>query len=201
MPSRQIRLNLINDYIDRTAADVMSANPGMFDDVSQVPEYLYLSLKTLWLGAGAASGDFAKKVVADLGTGMESSAGCITIFTTQIEDQADDNTTFQDDRYGAEVATVEIYMTIPRVNTDIDLLMNAGLRIKYLLDYNARILRGLTTNLLVSPAVDNSILSPQHGSGTRYFIMRYLGLTRSSSIRVSDQRLHFKAEYSRAFGR
>lgn len=201
MPSRQIRYNLINDYIDRTAADVMAANPGMFDSVSEVPEYLYLSLKTLWLGAGAASGDFAKRVVADLGTGMESSAGCITIFTTQIEDQADDNQTFQDDRYGAEVAMVEIYMNIPRVNTDIDILMNAGLRIKYLLDYNARILRGLTTNLLVSPTVDNSILSPQSGSGVRYFIMRYLGLTRSSNIRVSDQRLHFKVEYSRAFGR
>lgn len=197
MPSRQIRWNLINDVTDRTAASVVAANPDLFSDVSEVPPFLYQSLKTIWLGSSAASGDLAKKVVADLGTGMESSEGSIVIFTSQIRNQADEIYSPNDDRFGAESANIRIVIYTPRYTTSVEKVFQAAYRIKYILDFESLNLRN-EPELLVSPTIDNSIFSPQSAlNQLRYFKAYFTGLDQNE--RASYVCMDFRVWYLRAF--
>lgn len=151
----------------------------------------------MWLGSSAASGDLARSVVADLGTGLESSAGSIVIFTSQIRNQADEVYSPQDDRFGAESADIRIILYTPRNATSVDKVFQSAYRIKYVLDFESRNLR-FQPELLVSPTVDNSIFSPQSNTNDlRYFKTYFTGLDQNE--RASYISMEFRVWYLRAF--
>lgn len=191
MSAKVVRYNIINDYTDKTASDVRTANPGLFATDADVPEYLYKSLKTLWLGSSAASSEFAARVSPYLGGGDSDSRGSITVVQiSTIESSQSQESIMQDDQIGAENAEILITMRIPRVAQTTDLLDNVCQRLKYILDMNYRYVRGLPSDLSIGG--DNTIAD-------QYY--KCLFYDYGQEQRTGECTILFKVAYVRKFGR
>lgn len=200
MSSRIIKYALEQDVTDRTASQVRAANPGIWSSDAEVPEYLYQSLKTLWLGSSAASGELANVIVAGLGTGRESSSGSIVVYIQRcLESVEDPNSIFKSDTLGAESAEAHILLYTTRNRISLDFINNATNRVKYVLDHRLRGLRRLNPNLTVT-TIDKSIINPANSS-TGYFYCQYQGYRNTEIERVPVSELIFQVDYIRAFGR
>ena len=136
MISRVLRYNLINDVVDLDPNSFVSLYPTMFSASGQVPQYLYKSLKSLWLGTSAASGDLAGYIVADTGVDQETPKGAIVIEMDSIfeaynspiprSSRADDT--------GCEITLAKIVIYKPRIVNQPDLIYNTTTRVKMILD-------------------------------------------------------------------
>lgn len=188
MSARVLEWNLEQDVIDRTAADVRTANPGLFASDADVPDFLFKSLKTIWLGTFAASGDLAGVVISDLRTKTNDSAGAITIIADRVIESAEARF-FESDQIGAETARIVIQFTRPRNTTSVTIIRDACLRVRYILDLASRSLRGLPQQLPIR--TDNTV-DPSFGLYARFD--EYLG-----PLRADIEELIFTCEYVRVF--
>lgn len=145
MISKVLKANLILDVTDRLASDLVTAHPEDFPTTADVPEFLYKSLKTLWLGSGAASGDLAKAIVADPGIGNESNAS-IDILTDKMIPSYLFPRGMQSDEPGSFTTFCRIVLYKPRVtvsSTIAETINQTTLRLSYLLDHYNRSVRQL----------------------------------------------------------
>lgn len=188
MSARVIEWNLEQDVIDRTAADVMTANPGMFATTADVPDFLFKSLKTIWLGAPAASGALADAVISDLRTKTNDSAGAITVIADRVFESVEGRF-FESDQMGAETARMVIQLTRPRNTTSVTIIRDACLRVKYILDEGSRGLRRLPPQL---PIRTDNTLDASFGLYARFD--EFIG-----PLRTDIEEIIFTCEYVRVF--
>lgn len=136
MISRVLRYNLIHDVVDLDPQSFVSLYPTVFSASGQVPEYLYKSLKSLWLGTSAASGDLAGYIVADTGVDQETPKGAIVIEMDAIFEAYNSPVprSSRADDTGCEIAVTKLVIYKPRVTNQPDVIYNTTTRIKMILD-------------------------------------------------------------------
>lgn len=197
MSSKVIRANLITDYTDRTAQDVIDANPNTFftAGTGDVPLYLYTSLATL---LGVSSSELANRVVADKGVGRMESYGGIVVTSSYIPSHMEGGPPeMRSDQAGAETdyATLVVYKT--RKATTSDDILNIMMRLIYLLDHQIRSRRS-STSALVPPGLDSTsditILKTAEGG---YYHCHYIGMPPRDEVSASENAILFKAQYVR----
>jgi len=192
MSDKVIRYNIIQDFVDRTPADVLAANPGLFSSASEVPEYLYKSLKTLWLGSSASSGEFAERVAQAIGSGDSDARGGIQIVqATTVLSHFSEDPILQSDELNSENADIIINIRNPRSVKTTDLLDNTVQRLKYILDMHYRSYRGLYAGLVVSGDLTISPNSPYFCRFVEY----------GTANRTSDIQVLFRVNYGRVYAR
>jgi hypothetical protein len=182
-----IRTILIADTTDRTAAQARTANSGKWAADSDVPDYMFKSLKTL-LGT-ADSTALARRIVALYGVGKTVTEPSIEIHTT-VQDNIYD-AELPTDLIGGEIAKVMILFRQPTpVSTgNAYLVEQLELRTRYLLD---KFIRGLRGNPQLTVSGDKSI-DPNH----------YLFLTFEKADVGTDAVeavAQYSAQYVRVFG-
>lgn len=191
MTAKVVRYNIIQDYTDRTASDVMAANPGMFASTSDVPVFLYQSLKTLWLGSSASSSEFASRVTPYVGGGDADPRGSIQVIqATTIASYLDDMSILRSDEVGAENADIILNLSTSRTNTTSDFLDNAVQRLKYILDMDLRGYRGLSPGLIIGG--DLTVADCDYKC-------RFIDY--GTELRASNVQVLFRASYTRVFAR
>ncbi len=193
MISDIIKNNLIVDLTDGSPSDLSTRYPSLYPTSSDVPDFMYKSLKTLLVGS-AASSQFVQEVVEDLGTGKANSKGGVIIIVDRIVpaylDFAEPRMKNSDN--GAESCFVKIVIGQPRVAVeDSNAVQNICQRIKYLLDSYERDARRESWTV---PVGDKSISQD-------YFKMYWLdtqGIDPNNGIRSSGAMMYFKCMYRRA---
>lgn len=195
MISRALRYNLIHDVVDLNPNTLVSSYPTLFSASGEVPEYLWKSLKSLWLGVGAASGDLAGYVVADTGVDQETPKGAIVIETGNIYEsyaspiprssRADDT--------GCEVALIDIILYTPRIKNTPDVIYNTVTRIKMILDqyYRNQRRKGMLT---LAGDID---LAKTSDDTLACFHLETTGPGRLSQVGGRVAQLTFRAEYKK----
>lgn len=196
MSSKVIQAALIADFTDRTAAAVMAANPGVFASEAEVPEYLYMSLKTMYLGSLAPSGDWADRVSEDVGTGRSDPRGGIIVSSSGLVPsycRMERTTNIEiSDVAGAEYSQVKLILYTPRHITDLLFMHQVMLRTRFVLDYFWRGERS-TFNNLVSPGLDVST-DPTIDDSMEY---RCFYVYTPNALRAADNVMEFEAHYAR----
>ena len=190
MISKVVRNNLILDVVDRSASDLVLAYPEEFTSSSDVPEFLYKSLNTLW--TGAASSELAKCVVDDPGVGKESSAS-IDIVTDKMIPSSLFPRGAQSDDPGAFTTFCRIILYKPRTRAaSSDAINQAALRIAYVLDHPTRNQRQLgQLSVSGSPMVSSDYL--------RMYLEEISGPGGSKIMSSSALELVFRCEYRLQF--
>lgn len=195
MISRVLRYNLINDVVDINPNTLVSQYPTVFTASGQVPEYLYKSLKSLWLGTSAASGDLAHYIVADTGIDQETPKGAMVIQVDTIWPGYENPFPkgAKDDMTGAEVARVSIVLYKPRIVYSPDTLYNTATRIQMILDQYYRNTRRLG---MMTISGDKEVA---HGSTdyVKAFHIETYGPGRLAGIEGKVMELVFRVEYRR----
>lgn len=158
MLTKLIRANLITDVIDRDPSVIAAANPSLFTDgASDVPDYIWKSLKSCFLGTSAASSALAEIVVFDAGDGTPGPNGGIVI-TNNFETPQYTNAIprqHKDDATGAESALLKLIIYTPRVRTGGSATVEDTCeRIKMVLDTYYRIERKMKPLVLSFDAVN-----------------------------------------------
>jgi hypothetical protein len=198
MSARVVEAVLQADITDRTPAQVIALNPGVFlnNAASSVPAHLYQSLKTIWLGASATPSQFADVVVSDLGTGLNSPIGSIVVASQRISEQVYDPSSFESDAPGAESAPIYILVYKPKATSlAIDQIQNTCLRIRYLIDNTLRVFRNQPggIDLTIAPAA-GADLTLDSRYECCYFYQGNL-----EPINATEATLLFNANYVRLF--
>lgn len=151
MISKIIRYHLINDVVDKDPAVIASENPSLFSSASDVPDYLWKSLKSCLLGTSAASSELAKYVSYDAGDGSAPNGTGIVITDNFETPQHNPALARQhrDDATGAEVALLKLIVYTPRVATQTaSKVEDVCERIKMVLDHYYRQQRRLKPTML-----------------------------------------------------
>lgn len=205
MSSKILKYMIENDVVDRTAQEAYEANTTLFPGGSgDVPDYMYLSVKTILLGVAAASSELANRVVEDVGTAQNHPAGSIVITSKFFPSQFDDDIpNLRSDQVGAETAFYDVKIHIPRRQANSDIMTNLIYRLTYVLDYYSRTNRTRSTALVkpgldILSSVDNTILPISAGG---YYKCYYLGLAPNQVFRSSENSLLFKSHYVRIMGK
>ena len=146
MTAKAIQYYLAQDVIDGSASTVSTNNPTLWPTASDVPDYAFESLGTIWLGAPSLSSDLYNKIVYAFGsnTNTTGNSGEITLYTQPIESVLFDRV--KDNTIGAEETNLIIRLfKVQRPNSSttapLETMQNAELRLRYLLDGNWRRLR------------------------------------------------------------
>jgi hypothetical protein len=205
MSSKTVAYNLCLDVVDRTAQDVVNANPGMFSGTiyapasSYVPKYLYTSLGTLWMGTATASSVFAQRIAVDLGTGASDARGSIVVITNKLTESVRQPRYGMDsDQPGAVEADMSIYMYRPKASSDTSLILNSAYRINYILDNNLRQARFLPPDLQITQDpgniyFDNTVVSNEY---YKCFFENF-----NIPVQASAQEIEFCSSYVRVISR
>jgi hypothetical protein len=185
-----IRAALLADTTDRTAGQALAANPSLFSQESDVPAYMYQSLRTL-IGAGSDDTEFARRIIAKHGAGETVTVTSIEIQTIS-QDANNYSKMFQNDMTGSESARLQILFRTPSSATNqaaADTVKNLELRTRMILDWQVRQARGLSKNLTTTS--DKSILNSFFWCGWE----RYLSTENELEIGAE-----YRVEYVRVFG-
>lgn len=163
MTAQAIQYYLCQDVVDGSAAAVSAANAAFWPSPANVPSYAYESLGTIWTGAATVSSVFRNDIVYRFGNVDETNTE-ISIFTQPIESANFDRV--RANTIGAEETNVVIRLFKAQTratnkNDGMDLIKNAELRIRYLLDSNWRRLRKGTAPFI--PSTGDSSLDPSVG--------------------------------------
>lgn len=195
MPSDVIRNYLIRDTNDTTAAAIRAANPGMFSNDSDVPPYLYLSLKTLLVGASATTAEFERRIVSRLGEGKTVSEASI-IIEPWISESTEHNE-IDSDYPGAEYSDVCIlFRNIRPVGTSqFNTLKYSELRIRQLLDNTLRNLSGKFD----IPVTGDFCIDSNNQSIFKCIWRKFA--KSDSQNNVSEFMAHYTVEYVRVFAK
>lgn len=193
--AKVIHYNLVRDVTDRDPEILVSSYPAVFSASGQVPEYLYKSLGTLWLGTTSASADLDKKVSVGTG-GSESSSGSIVILVDSTIPSYISSRGQRNNDPGAVTSIVRIVLYKPpgRTTSPDQQISNTADRIVYILDEPMRQLRH---NPQLTLAGSNNI-----GSTEDDFIMCYLEEIRGPGNVVQEKaslELIFRVEYMKIF--
>lgn len=162
MPNKIIADFLRQDFTDSTALTVYNnpANAGLFSSPSDVPVYLYQSLKTIFSGVSSVLSDYQKQIVTFYGRGATNAKGDIAVIALQSESAFGSGPGFHSDEPGAEKAKVGIYLRLqtPIQSADYERIRNAELRIRFIIDSTINsVVRQDSDNLPVSPGIDLTI--------------------------------------------
>ena len=150
MSADVIRETLLGDLTSVAASSISASYPELFADATEVPAFLYTSLKDIWVGVSAASSEYARRVIAYYGEGKTVASGDIEIIPMVIKESADVPSGWQDDTPGAETAVFAIKFAVPRTTTSYDKVRDAALRTRYLLDNDWRSRRGENPQLTIA---------------------------------------------------
>lgn len=198
MPAKVIAELLRADTVDRTAQDVINANPaGTFvNGVSSVPEYLYLSLKSIWTSPSALASEYTKLVVPNLGTGQSSSLGSIVVVPQNLNESVTQRKSVRSDQPGAEVCPLYFLLYKPRATSlSITPIQSASLRIQYLIDNTVR---GATRG--VSGSIPANFVAQSNSLDARFQMFCFFERT-SEPVLASEATLIYRADYVRMFAR
>lgn len=130
---------LRGDITSGTASAVSAQYPLLYPSASGVPQYLYMSLRDIWLtGTGIANSEWSNRVVDAYGLGL---GGNRVIYVTpyRIFDGANAPESMpRSNEYGAEFCELFIYMSIgSKIEAaDVDRITQTELRIRRLIDFN-----------------------------------------------------------------
>lgn len=201
MISELLRYNLINDYTDRDPQEFVTNYSTVFSASGQVPEYLYKSLKTIWLGSGAASSELANRVVSMTGIGDEDSAGTIVIMNDANFPSSQFPRGLRSDDPGAEVMMVNILLYGPRKSKTLYKdIQSAAQRIRYLLDLPTRTkVRGLSPNIDFPNSSYDWDKSVDSDDYLRCWWQETSGVTSYQNQKHNFIQMSFMVEYSRIF--
>lgn len=131
----------VHSAVTTTQASVQAANPTLWPLVTQVPPYAYQSFGDIWISSTtftAASGDVFGRVVYQLGANLEASLGEVTILGEGIESADVRNMGLQENTAGAETMYLNTVLRLPEELQDWNKIVNADLRLRWLLDENWR---------------------------------------------------------------
>lgn len=126
-----IKAEMLKDVTDISAASVVALYPTRFDSPADVPEYLYKSLQTIW----GSSLDMS--IITDLGGGQTRAEGNIIISETAIFESNEVRDSMID-LPGAESAQIDITFQKPRNQLGPQIVKNAELRTRLIIDYTLR---------------------------------------------------------------
>jgi len=160
MSSKVIKNYLLSDVVDSTASATRAANPliGWTVD-ADVPQYLYTSLSTLWMGASGVA-DYSTRILATQGESKTRIGfpGYIEVIPYPSESIYESDGML-DDAIGAERSMIKIFFQTERPvkTTDFERLKQAELRIRCLLDEKQRGLSKKSPNIPISgdSTIDN----------------------------------------------
>lgn len=155
MTAKAIRDYLSKDLISSTAAAVAAANPTLWASAANVPDYAYKSLGSIWLlTASLTSSVLEDSIVYRFGQ-SDTSTKEISLFTLPTESVRQQGS-FNSNLPGAEASILEIVLRLPQRLANLELLTNAELRIRYLLDLTWRRQRKGVTPFIPSTG-DNTL--------------------------------------------
>ena len=160
MSAEAVRYYLMQDVVDGVAATVSANNAGFWPLASDVPDYAFKSLGTIWFGSVTPSSTLGNQIVYRLGL-ADTATNEITLYTLPMESVVFDS--IRDNTIGAEESNLIIRLIKPQKSstTNFETIQNTELRIRYLLDMNWRRLRkGVYPN--ITSTGDNS-LDPTFG--------------------------------------
>ena len=194
MPEKVIINVLQSDITDTTASAVFNApqNAGVFTDISDVPVYLYQSLKTIFTPTSDLT-DFQSRFVPVYGQGYTNAEGDIAVIAQQREPLTFTGQGVYPDLPGAERAKVGIYIRFPAPveAADFGRVKNTELRIRFLLDYNMRQkFQHEAPDLPVLESLDNSLY-------TNFCKCYWEGYATAEN--ASEILTIYKVEYARVF--
>lgn len=199
MPEAIIGTFLQADTTDGSASHFVSAYPTLFSSDSDVPIYLYQSLKTIWLPDGTDE-DFAARIVYKHGAGLNRSDADIEVTSIIYEAITGDPNIILNDEAGAERAAIKILIRLPDPvqPSSYDQVKLAELRIRYILDQTLRSLYGAPD----LPITGDSSITPKlivhnYVTANSYFKCRWkewLNTQNEGEIAVL-----YLAEYQRLF--
>jgi hypothetical protein len=129
-----IRNYLSSDTISTTSSSVSAANSDVWPTSASVADYAYKSLGELWLLTSTpASSDLAKRIVHKFGEGRVAAEGEISLYLAPLEGSTAD-IGVRSQELGSEASFLEIVFRLPEASADWDRIINAELRVRYLLD-------------------------------------------------------------------
>ncbi len=194
MSAEVIRSELLKDTTSVSALDVYNLNPGIWNNPSDVPRYLYTCL--LDLASGTAN-SLDKLIVADYGTNITQASLGIIIQPTETIESVYDSEFISADSQGAEKTRIDILVKLVKTSTDFYLNRDIGLRIRYILDLNLRALPNNQFMLINSPyALDPSVIADNSIDPGSYYKMSW---EYSAIPAVSEQKHRFICSYIRCF--
>lgn len=144
------------DKESRTAADVVTANPGKFSSEAKVPKHLYLSLRDLlYLPVGADTDDdyeecLEKFIVEDAGSQEGDAERRVNIYALIDEQSKNIKSMRRADTDGAKTAQIVFHAQIPRdANSEADryTVRDIQLRIWHLIDKSCLAVQRKNQNL------------------------------------------------------
>lgn len=204
MPGLVLQNYLQSDVVDTTAALVRAANPDQnWTMDSQVPVYLYQSLKTILLGSGSLLADFKRRIVSGSGQHASVAAGFIEIVPVYCE-SVEYPEGMEINIPGGEFARVKFFFSLGRpVDPSMyQTLVDCELRIRTILDYANRNIKAFNGSNpsgqdlpLSSIAADNTIVST---AGYSLFRCKWLSLTNEPN--TAELVSEYRVEYVRQFG-
>ena len=154
---------LINDTVGLSASTVSSENSDLFPTAADVPPHAYKPLSEIWVGSASGSGEMANRVVYQHGLGFEESRGEITLRGYEIPSSEDPAEGEYSNDPGAETMRLNIVFRQPdeltATSADYQRIIQAELRVRYLLDENWRRKRRPEDGILVPATYDRSIIS------------------------------------------
>lgn len=196
MSAKCVRERIINDTTSRTAADVMTANPGKFASVGEVPVHLYKCAKDLLFPSGVPGGDaFPDFVIAKYGEAKTmADAGIELAFISQEADISPLSEGKREDTTGAEYYLLRVMCRLRDADavTNPDVTEQLDLRIRYLIDSVIRGEAGLST-IIPSAGVDNTVDKTQ---GVACYWLKYL-----DSPNTSEYLSLYCLQFTRVFGK
>lgn len=148
MAREAIKLYIANDVasvVSTTASGVQALNSDLWETSAQVPSYAYRSFGQIWIGGSAASGELANRIVYKMGSAEENALGEITLLCDEMESVDLKQEGLQTNEAGGESMYLDIVLRLPDTKKDYDRIVNAELRLRYLLDENWRKKRRGTT--------------------------------------------------------
>ena len=150
---------LINDTMGLQASSVQASNPILFPTVASVPPYAYQPLSQIWVGSSAGSSQMSSRVVYQLGMGLEEALGEITLMGLEIQSNEYPGHGFDSNAPGAETMELVVVLRQPDSIKNWNRIVQAELRIRYLLDENWRKTRKRTSPFIpnTDPSVDGDV--------------------------------------------
>lgn len=158
----ELYLYLANDFTTTAASTVQANNTDIWPSAALVPSYAYLPLSKIWLGnvgVPSASSAMSDRIIYQLGMGLEDSRGDITLYGTSIESCLAGEYGLDANNAGASSMTMDIYFRLPEEKENWNKVINAELRVRYLLDENWRKRRS-STPPWVPNLGDYSVIGP-----------------------------------------
>jgi hypothetical protein len=137
MSLKAVYLYLIRDIpslVTTTASGVQALNSDIWTDPSQVPPYAYQSLGQILVSVSCSSSQLAQHIVYQEGMSLEESTGDIALLGSPYESVELPREGFFSNQRGAETMRMRIRFSLPEETQSWDRIVNAELRIRYLLD-------------------------------------------------------------------